>query len=662
MLVEKIILLLFFLILNFVFVKNERQSDNMFFINHTPKQCDDKNVFCSIWSSLGECLKSPKYMFLNCPKSCSICDVNSNKQNDIFNKSGCSFIKTSQHSTEAELSDNIFLSFLSQRQCGVETVVKDCSNSMCYHKFFRTLDGSCNNLKHPTWGAGKTRYLRLLPPLYEDNISIPVGTRNIFRPSPRSITRYLLNHDKNVFSNFNQLAMQWGQFISHDILFNGRSDFCSCQTFSNQNCMNVNVAKDDVSKLKKKVLCIPITRSIPVCRNTSFLTPREQMNLNSGYLDGSTIYGSTTVNMNQLRSNHLLKFEANLFGKEFAPESLTKLGESMKLGDGRGTIFVGIASLHTIFLRYHNIIARELKIINSHWTNDRIFQETRKIIGSVIQSISYNEFLPALIGEENLKQLMPRYSKYNDNISPAISNEFSAAAYRLHGMIVSNYPFINNNYQVIGNIKFVQGTNTFTHVLQKGISQLFRGMIATPLRKPQRLNSQVTEELFNGHADLSTINIQRGRDHGLRSYNDYRKFCGLDIVDDFINWKDVSDINIKIRAKELYLKPENIELYVGGLLEEPIPGGIVGPTFACLITEQFQRLRDGDRFFYQNKDIYTEHQINEISKISIASVICSTEPEINKIPLNAFNADKGERAVACSMIPTLNLNHWKSNN
>lgn len=189
-------------------------------------------------------------------------------------------------------------------------------------------------------------------------------------------------------------------------------------------------------RLKKKILCIPITRSIPACRNSSDMSPREQMNLNSGFLDGSTIYGSTTVTMNQLRNGYLLKSEINSSGKEFAPESLTKLGESMKNGDERGTIFVGIASLHTIFLRYHNMIAKELKVVNPHWTDDRIFHETRKIVGGILQSITYNEFLPALIGERNLETLMPKYDEYNSEVPPGISNEFSAAAYRLHGMIV----------------------------------------------------------------------------------------------------------------------------------------------------------------------------------------------------------------------------------
>uniref|UniRef100_A0A0N4ZCA1 peroxidase n=1 Tax=Parastrongyloides trichosuri TaxID=131310 RepID=A0A0N4ZCA1_PARTI len=656
----------FFLLFILFIIVNFSQTKNFDLNRCTTTGCCDRNNFCKIWSKLGECKKNPLFMKLNCPMSCSFCDRKSIQEEDLndirnsFQKINCPKVETFQESIATEVSPERFQATLSRIGCGVESLVNDCSQSICYHKYFRTFDGSCNNFKHPSWGTATTRYYRLREALYEDGLEIPVGTKKFYRPDPRNVTRYLLNNDKNIFSNFNQLAMQWGQFLAHDILMNGRSNVCECKHFNNPICMNINIDKSDKSKIKMK--CIPFSRSIPACRNDSFIRPREQINLNSAFIDGTTIYGSTTSSMNLLRDGHLLKSEHNKDGKEFAPDAITEHGTTMKVGDNRGIIFIGTASLHTIFLRYHNLVANQLKEINSHWTDDRIFQETRKIIGGILQSITYNEFLPALLGKDNIDKMIPKYKGYNDSIPPTISNEFSAAAFRLHGMVVKYYPFININNKVIGNIKFIEGTLTLKQILERGAAPLFRGLIATPLRKPQRITSQITEEFMDGIGDLSTINIQRGRDHGLRNYNDYREYCGMEAVNDFLEWEEVSDVEVKKRALELYKHPDNMELYVGGLLEEPIKEGILGPTFSCIIADQFKRLRDGDRFFYKNRGIFNRLQKKSLNLMTISSIICATEPEIKNIPLFAFLTDNGEKAIPCAMIPQLNITLWKSNN
>lgn len=51
-----------------------------------------------------------------------------------------------------------------------------------------------------------------------------------------------------------------------------------------------------------------------------------------------------------------------------------------------------------------------------------------------------------------------------------------------------------------------------------------------------------------------------------------------------------------------YRSPHDIDLYAGGISETPVRGGILGPTFSCLLAYQFSLYKHGDRFWYENND------------------------------------------------------------
>lgn len=126
--------------------------------------------------------------------------------------------------------------------------------------------------------------------------------------------------------------------------------------------------------------------------------------------------------------------------------------------------------------------------------------------------------------------------------------------------------------------------------------------------------------------DLLALDIQRGRDHGLPGYVKYREICGLGSVRNFADLRqhftnpDVADL-----LGQLYRHVDDIDLFIAGSSERPLPGAIVGPTFACIIGEQFRRLKEGDRFWYENGGLetsFTASQLAEIKKIRLSKVLC----------------------------------------
>ncbi len=86
-------------------------------------------------------------------------------------------------------------------------------------------------------------------------------------------------------------------------------------------------------------------------------------------------------------------------------------------------------------LRQHNLIADNLKKLNPHWVGEQIFQEARKIVGAQMQIITYEHWLPHILGPIGMKKL-GRYKGYNPKIDPTVSNEFATAAFRFgHALI-----------------------------------------------------------------------------------------------------------------------------------------------------------------------------------------------------------------------------------
>ena len=150
--------------------------------------------------------------------------------------------------------------------------------------------------------------------------------------------------------------------------------------------------------------------------------------------------------------------------------------------------------------------------------------------------------------------------------------------------------------------------------------------------------------------DLAALNIQRGRDHGLAPYNIWREQCGLKRFSGWEELEEVMDKSTVSRIENVYEHVDDIDLFSGGMAEKPVVGGIVGPTFACIIGIQFRNLRKCDRFWYEGGNPlirFTEAQLDEIRKVSLAKVTCDNCDQVTHI----------QRAMFDVPDPFLNPNH-----
>lgn len=183
---------------------------------------------------------------------------------------------------------------------------------------------------------------------------------------------------------------------------------------------------------------------------------------------------------------------------------------------------------------------------------------------------------------------------------------------------------------------------------QSGVLDTFIfGLIDQPAyRVDSMMTTEVTNHLFEkpgDHfgSDLAAINIARGREMGVPSYNYIREYCGLKRVKRFEDLYGLINNVTILRYMNMYESVDDIDAWSAGISEYPLLGAMVGPTFACIIGEQFSFIRDGDRFWYENEgwpSQFTPEQLNEIRKVKLARLLCDNSDDMDTIQLYPFLA------------------------
>ncbi|XP_066149567.1 peroxidase-like [Euwallacea fornicatus] len=564
-----------------------------------------------------------------------------------------------------------------------------------YNSPYRTINGSCNNVAMGHRGESFTGYSRLLYADYSDGVHEPrraVSKKPL--PNPRQVVSSLIKTGNRPSRKSTLALMQWSQFLEHDLCRSatavaihtdipieccGRDGVSLTPRYVHPFCSPIYVA-DDKKYAEEGVTCLSFVRSIPAIRSDCSFGASDQVNQATHYLDGSQIYGSTLRKSEQLRSFAAGKLRTSSYEhREYLPLSqdpthdcqlFSKNSTCFESGDARVNFQPQLALIHTLWFREHNRIANELGTLNPHWGDERLFQESRKIVIAEMQKITYTEWLPAALGKFVAERVLSS-SSYNKNVDPSVSNAFATAVMRSIKSLSDGMPKLYDESRTANESIFMR--NYFHNpglLRQDGVLDALARGLST--QSCQRLDVYFADDLINQlytngkyGFDVLSFDLQRGRDHGLPSYANYRTYCGLNEAHEFNDFNDVIRDQDILALQRVYGSPQDVDLIIGGLLEKPKGDSLFGPTFSCIIADQMIRTRQGDRYFYDNKnqpEPFSTLQLAEIENVSLSRIICDNTDNVKRMQKKAFekiNANNPLLDCTSTIIPKLSLDHWR---
>jgi peroxidase len=451
---------------------------------------------------------------------------------------------------------------------------------------FRPIGGVGNNLQNPSLNAVPGNAELSLTAL-----NFAPGTNNglISGPNARMISNVIAGGagaGGTDADSTDPVASAWlyvfGQFVDHDL------DLES--TPPGSAAINIPVLPGDPA--------FPAGTTIAMTRDVRSSSTNTIINTVAGYLDLSQLYGVTPDGAAGLRNTDgTLKTTPN-------GEDLQIVNGAFIAGDPRVMENPELSAVTILFMREHNNWVARLRVQHQDWSGDQLYGMAKAITTAEYENIIYSEYLPVLIGNS-----IGSYRGYDHRVNAQITQEFSAAAFRVgHTQVSETQEGVDNN----GNTIFAESLakaffNSATDDEANGIDALLRAIgidnsQATDAYTVPVLRNLLFAGLVGGEVDqmdLIAIDIQRERDVGLGSLNQTRQALGLSPYTSFAQL--TSDPVLQQSFETVYGSIDAVDLFMGGLAETHVRDAAVGPTFQTIIARQFEALRSGDRFFWQNQ-------------------------------------------------------------
>ncbi|XP_055518481.1 dual oxidase 1 [Leucoraja erinacea] len=542
-------------------------------------------------------------------------------------------------------------------------------------------DGWFNNLAHHQRGSAGSPFMRLMPARYADGVYQALKEPEV--PNARVISNIIANGSSGLQSlkNSTVLSVFFGYHVISEILDTRHPacppEFLDIPIPSGDSVFDPNGTQSVRLQFRR--------RGWDKYSGHSPNNPRIQVNEVTAWIDGSSIYGSSHSWSDELRNfshGRLASGRDPRLPKPSVGKLMMWNHPDPSNGDTglRGFYDFGHAGVNEnpfilaeniIWFRYHNHLADQFEARNPSWSDEDIFQHARKWVLATFQNIALYEWLP-----QHLGQHLPNYTDYKRFIDPGISPEFQVASLKSIATMVPPGVYKRNRtcafrqdlgisnsgspaLRLCNNFWNRQKPNLQTAV---DFEELIFGMASQVAEREDNIIVEDLRDYMYGplkfsRSDLVALTVQHGRDYGLPTYNAARQAYQLPPIS---TW---SQINSKLSNEnpEIFTQlaalyggdMSNLELYPGGLLEN---GKGTDELFTKIMIEQFQRIRDGDRYWFENQQngLFTDEEIKRIRSTTFFDVLVNAlNTSENEIQKDVFVLKDGDR---CQQPKQLNVN------
>ena len=505
----------------------------------------------------------------------------------------------------------------------------------------RTLDGTYNDLDDPLMGSLGSRFGRNVPLA----ATVREPEDRLLEPNPRLVSRELLTRKEfQPATTLNLLAGAWIQFEVHDWFSHGKTEALNPWL----------VPLDAADPWPEHPMPIERTRHDP---SGDPGAPPTFVTDDTHWWDGSQIYGREPAFAEAIRSGTHGKLRLDESG--LIPHEIEA---QIDLTGVAGNFWVGLALLHSLFMREHNTICDHLHERHPELGDDELFDKARLVVAALMAKIHTVDWTPAIIAHPTSvrglranwwglegERLDRRFGRFTSNevirgipgsptnhhgVPYSLTEEF-VAVYRMHPLIPDDFSFRSLESDAVLQERTLEELGVL-HVRER-LSEMSMGDLlysfgtshpgAITLHNYPRF-LQDFHRADGTHIDLASIDVLRVRERGVPRYNEFRRLFHLKAFDTFEEMADTPEHAEDLRR--VYGDVERVDTMIGMYAERKPKGfGFSDTAFRLFILMASRRL-ESDRFFTRDyrPEVYTQEGLDWVDANSMRTLLLRHFPEL----------------------------------